>query len=442
MQMGLGKTVATLTAVNRLIYEELEVEKVLVVAPKRVAENTWTTEARKWDHLKHLRIAKVMGTERQRIEALRQKAEIYVIGRDNLAWLVGYLGQGFGKFDMLVLDELSSYKNAKSRRFKMLRMVRPLVRRVVGLTGTPRPNGLPDIWPQMYLLDQGERLGKTLGAYRDKYLTPGRRSGHVVYEYNVKKDDTGGLLGADIYEMEIYEKIGDICVSMKTEDYLTLPGCQYQTVDIALPPDAAKAYQKFEREQVLALADAGEITAVSAATLAGKLLQYANGAVYDEEKRAHVVHDEKIDELGEILDRADGEPVLVFYSFRHDLDRIKTAFAKYAPRELKSEKDIQDWNEGKIKLFLLHPASAGHGLNLQAGGHIVVWFGPTWSLELYQQANARLYRQGQTEIVVIHHLIARGTIDEMVMKRLSEKDAGQEGLLVALRPLFQKYKVA
>jgi len=440
MQMGLGKTVVTLTAINRLIYQELEVERVLVVAPKRVAENTWTTEADKWDHLRHLRISKVMGTERQRIDALRKKADVYVIGRDNVAWLVGYCQTAF-PFDMLVLDELSSFKNAKSRRFKTLRMVRPLVRRIVGLTGTPRPNGLPDLWPQMYLLDQGQRLGKTLTSYREKYLTPGRRNGKTIYEYKVKGDDTGGLLGADIYEREIYEKIADICVSMKTEDYLTLPGRISRTVDIALPESVKSGYDRFEREQVLALADVGEITAVNAATLAGKLLQYANGAIYDQEKRAHTIHEEKIDALREILESANGEPVLVFYSFRHDLDRIKRALAGFNVRELHGPADIEDWNAGKIDVFLLHPASAGHGLNLQAGGHIIVWFGPTWSLELYQQANARLDRQGQTEAVIIHHLIAKGTIDEIVMKRMWDKDAGQEGLLFALRPVIERHGV-
>jgi len=439
MQMGLGKTVATLTAINRLIYEDLEIERVLVVAPKRVAEHTWTTEANKWDHLRHLRISKVMGTERQRIEALRRKADIYVIGRDNVAWLVGQYASGF-PFDMLALDELSSFKNPKSRRFKALRKVRPFAKRVVGLTGTPRPNGLPDLWPQLYLLDMGERLGKTLGSFRETYLTPGQRNGHTVYNYKVKKDDTG-LLGDDIYEREIYEKIADICVSMRTQDYLSLPPRIDRTVDIILPATEMKAYKKFEAEQVLGLADAGEITAVNAAALAGKLLQYSNGAVYDLDKTAHVVHNEKIEALREILDTANGAPVLLFYAFKHDVTRIKAAFPEYEPRELERASDIDDWNAGKIKLFVLHPASAGHGLNLQAGGNIIVWFGPTWSLELYQQANARLDRQGQTQSVIVHHLITKDTIDELVMKRLDAKDRGQENLLQALRPMLQEYGV-
>ena len=429
LDMGLGKTVSTLTAVNRLMYEDLEIDRVLVIAPKRVAEDTWTTEVDKWNHLKHLRVSVVLGTERQRKEALKAKADIYVINRENVPWLVGFY-QSAWPFDMVVIDELSSFKSAKAIRFKALRMVRPMIKRVVGLTGTPAPNGLIDLWPQVYLLDQGERLGKSITRYRETYFTPGKRNGHVVFNYNLRSDG----------EQQIYEKISDICISMKAKDYLQLPERINRTVEITLPDKLKAKYEEFEREQILALEDSDEISAVNAAALSGKLLQFANGAVYDAEKNWHEIHKAKLEALDEIIDTANGQPVLVFYSFKHDLARIQEALKKYKPKTLDNKEDIRAWNQGNIQLLLAHPASAGHGLNLQAGGNIIVWFGLTWSLELYQQANARLDRQGQTKPVIVHHLAVRGTMDEDVMLSIVRKATGQDALMDAVRVRILKYQ--
>ena len=428
LEMGLGKTVATLTAVNQLMYEDLEVERVLVIAPKRVADDVWTTEASKWDHLQHMKLSLVLGTERQRKEALKAKADVYVINRENVAWLIAHYGSAF-PFDMIVIDELSSFKSAKSIRFKALRMVRPKVKRIVGLTGTPRPNGLLDLWPQIYLLDQGERLGKTLTGYRDRYFTPGKRNGHIVYDYKLKVED-----------QEIYSKISDICISMKAKDYLDLPERINRTVQVKLPEKIFNQYEEFERKQILALEDLDEITAINAAALTNKLLQFANGAVYDADKNFYEVHGEKLDELEEIIETANGQPVLVFYSYKHDLARIHKRLKGYKPQELKSAADIKSWNKGEISVLLAHPASAGHGLNLQAGGNIIVWFGLPWSLELYQQANSRLDRQGQTRSVIIHHLVTVGTMDEDVVASLSNKADGQDALMAAVKARVQKYR--
>lgn len=438
LEMGLGKTVATLTAIDLLMFRDFEVSKVLVIAPKKVAEDTWTTEAQKWDHLKHLKISLVLGTERQRKEALMAKADVYVINRENVVWLVSHLGGAF-PFDMLVIDELSSFKSAKAARFKALRQIRPRIKRVVGLTGTPAPNGLLDLWPQMYLLDMGERLGKTLTGYRDKYFNPGKRNGHVVYEYNLKgaKDD---LLDQEFYESEIYEKIGDICISMKAKDWLSLPERINRTVPVRLPDDVRRQYLDFERKQVLALGDVNEISVPNAAALTNKLLQFANGAVYDETKAYHEVHCEKIEALKEILDSANGHPVLVFYSYQHDIARIKDQLKAYKPSELHNASDIARWNKKQISLLLAHPASAGHGLNMQGGGNIIVWFGLPWSLELYQQANARLDRQGQTQSVIVHHLVTAGTMDEDVIRALDDKANGQEALMQAVKARIRKYQ--
>lgn len=431
LDMGLGKTVSTLTAVNRLMYEDLEIDKTLVIAPKRVAEETWPEEVLKWDHLKHLRISVVLGTESQRISALKVKADIYVINRENVAWLIGYYQSAF-PFDMVVIDELSSFKSAKAIRFKALRRIRPMVKRVVGLTGTPAPNGLIDLWPQIYLLDMGERLGKTLTRYREAYFTPGRRNGHVVYNYNLNE---GG-------EKAIYERISDICISMKAKDYLQLPERINRTVSIHLPPAVKSRYDDFEREQILALdnEDLDEISAVNAAALSGKLLQFANGAIYDANKDWHEIHRAKLEALDEIVEAANGQPVLVFYSFKHDLARIQKHLRKYKPVKLDTKEDIRNWNAGKTQLLLAHPASAGHGLNLQAGGNIIVWFGLTWSLELYQQANARLDRQGQTKPVIVHHLCVTGTMDEDVMKSTDRKAAGQDALMDAVKARIIKHR--
>lgn len=433
LEMGLGKTVSTLTAIDRLIFEELEVDNVLVVAPKRVAESVWDAEIEKWDHLNHLKVSKIIGTEKQRRKALSEKAHIYIIGRDNIAWLCGRFGGSMLPFDMLVVDELSSFKNPKAVRFKALRRVQPSFKRVVGLTGTPAPNGLIDLWSQIYLLDRGERLGKFISHYREDYFRPGKRNGNIVYTYDLTSDG----------EKRIHEKIGDICMSMKTKDYLTLPGRIDNIIEIKFTPEIQKKYDDFEREQVLSLFGDNEvkkeITAVNAAALSNKLLQFANGAVYDESKKYHVVHDLKIEATKEIVDDANGKPVLIAWTYRHDMERIMNALRQYKPRELKSDKDIKDWNAGKIQVMLMHPASGGHGLNLQAGGHIIIWFGQTWSLELEQQLNARLDRQGQKNIVIINKLVAHKTIDEDVIKAQKNKRSKQEGLMEAVKARIKKY---
>ena len=429
LDMGLGKTVSTLTAVDELLNVYCEISKVLVIAPKRVAENTWTTESVKWDHLKHLKLSVVLGTERERKEALKAKADIYIINRENVAWLVGYYQSAF-PFDMVVIDELSSFKSAKAIRFKSLRMVRPKVSRVVGLTGTPAPNGLIDLWPQLYLLDQGERLGKSITGYRERYFTPGRRSGAVVFDYKIKAES----------EKAIYAKIADICISMKAKDYLSLPERINRRVEVRLPSDIQAQYDEFERVQVLSLLDVEDISAVNAAALSTKLRQFANGAIYDDRKDYHVVHDVKLEALEELVEAANGQPVLVFYAFRHDLERITARLKSYKPKYLESSQDIEDWNAGKIKVLLAHPASAGHGLNLQAGGNIVIWFGLNWSLELYQQANARLDRQGQTKPVIVHHMVTVDTIDTKVFAALEGKAETQDALLDAVKAIINKHK--
>lgn len=428
LDMGLGKTVSTLTAIDRLMYDYFEVNKVLVIAPKRVAEDTWTTEAAKWDHLKHLRISVVLGSERERKEALKAEADIYVINRENVAWLIGYYQFAF-PFDMLVIDELSSFKSPKAVRFKALKMVRPKINRVVGLTGTPAPNGFIDLWSQLYLLDMGERLGKTVTGYREKYFTPGRTNGQIVFDYKLRADS----------EKTISSRISDICISMKAEDYLDLPRRMDRVVTVRLSPETRKKYENFEREQILAI-EGEEVSAVNAAALSGKLLQFANGAVYGTEKNYHEIHMAKIEALKELIEAANGQPVLVFYSFRSDCDRITKHLADYKPQMLKTAADIRKWNNGEIPLLLAHPASAGHGLNLQEGGNTIVWFGLTWSLELYQQANARLHRQGQIKPVMVYHLVAEKTMDGDVMESLAKKTGSQEALMNAVKARVKKYK--
>lgn len=429
LDMGLGKTVSTLTAVNRLMNQFLEVGKVLVIAPKRVAEDTWTTECAKWEHLHNLRVSKVLGTERQRKAALRETADLYVINRENVVWLVAQL-QGAWPFDMIVIDELSSFKSNKAARFKALRQVRPMTSRVVGLTGTPAPNGLIDLWPQLYLLDMGERLEKTITAYRSKYFRPGRTNGQVVFDYQL---NTGS-------DNAIYQKISDICISMKAKDYLSLPDLIEIPIGINFPENQMKQYEQFEKEQVLNLKDEeGDISAVNAAALSNKLMQFANGAIYDADKNVHEIHDAKLDALEEIVEAANGQPVLVFYAFRHDAMRIMKRLKAYHPKEIDGSEDIQAWNEGKIGVMLAHPASAGHGLNLQRGGHIMVWFSQPWSLELYMQASARLHRQGQEQPVRSYKLVAKGTIDEDVSKALEGKMDKQEALMAAVKARIKKY---
>lgn len=420
LDMGLGKTVITLTAVNELIYDRFEVSRVLVIAPKRVAEDTWTREHKKWDHLRELRISKVLGTASQRLRALEQDADVYVIGRDNVVWLVDhYSKKKHWPFDMIVIDELSSFKNPQAKRFRALRKTLGVTQRVVGLTGTPSPNGLMDLWAQVYLLDRGERLGQTIGAYREKYFRAGARNGYVVYKWEPLK-------GA---KEKIEEKISDICVSMSAADYLTLPKRIDNVIPVRLSESEMKLYKQMEADQLLQIDDT-DVVALNAAAVMTKLLQIANGSVYSMDGTVVNIHDAKLEALQEIIDTTDS-PVLVFYSYKHDLTKIMSAIP--SARILNGANDIKDWNDGKVQVLLAHPASVGYGLNLQEGGHTIVWYGLTWSLELYQQANARLYRQGQDKPVIIHHLIAEGTVDEQAMDALQHKDTSQAALLAALK---------
>lgn len=420
LDFGLGKTVATLTAIDQLLYDYFEVSKVLVIAPLRVAQKTWPDEVRKWDHLKHLRISKVLGSEKQRMAALRAQADIWIINRENVEWLVDLYGKDW-PFDMVVIDELSSFKSPKARRFRALRKVRPLIKRIVGLTGTPASNGLIDLWSQIYLLDQGKRLGKTVTGYRNRYFEPGKRNRTVIFTWEPKP-------GA---EEAIYRQLEDLCISMSAEDWLQMPERIDRVIEVQLSEEAQAKYDQLERDMLLPFT-AGDVTADSMAVLSNKLLQLANGAVYDENGVVREIHQAKIEALDDVLEAANGQPVLVFYAYQHDRDRLLAHIPM--AKELETEQDIDAWNQGKIQVLLAHPASAGHGLNLQSGGHIIVWFGLTWSLELYQQANARLYRQGQEEkSVIIHHLVAVGTIDEDVMRALVGKEISQKALLDAIK---------
>lgn len=427
LDMGLGKTVITLTAIDRLLNEEFEAQKVLVIAPKKVAEDTWARESQKWDHLRHLRLSIILGTERQRIEALRAKADIYIINRENVAWLVTYLG-GAWPFDTVVGDELSSFKNPQAQRFKALRTVRPKMRRFIGLTGTPAPNGLEDLWSQLYLLDQGERLGKTITGYRNEYFT---KTPYVNYpEYKLKQNEC---------EKQIHAKIEDICISMKAADYLELPKRIDRVKTVKLPAKVMESYFAFEKDLILNMPDAEDITAVNAAALSTKLLQFSNGAIYDSESNWHEVHREKLEALEEEIEAANGNPVLVFYSYKHDLERILKYFKTLKPVVLKGSAEVERWNNGEIRLLLAHPASAGHGLNMQDGGNVLVWFGLQWGLELYQQAVARLDRQGQTKPVINSRIVAEGTIDEEVLIALQDKAVRQDALMNAIKARIKKY---
>jgi len=430
LEMGLGKTVSTLTAVDRLMHDYMEVNRVLVIAPKRVAEQTWGAEIYKWDHLRHLTISKVLGSEVNRKKALFKKADIYIINRENVEWLVQYCGANW-LFDMVVIDELSSFKSAKSRRFKALRAIRPKIKRVVGLTGTPSPNGMIDLWSQLYLLDQGERLGKTIGQYRQAFFTPGKTNGHIVYNYRLNPQA----------EQAIFSRIEDICVSMKAEDYLDLPERIDNVVSVELSPASDKAYKEFEKKEVLALLNGDEINTPNAAALTNKLLQFANGAIYDEERKVHKLHDDKLEALDELVEAANGKPILVFYSYKHDLDRIKEKFGGRVTtfEDGGTTKVMDRWNKGEVDILCGHPASMGHGLNLQSGGHIMIWFGLPWSLELYLQAVARLDRQGQVEAVMNHILLSKGTMDEDVWRALAGKKSGQDALMEAVKARIEKY---
>lgn len=443
LEMGLGKTVSTLTAIEHLMNDYLEVSKVLVISPKRVTESVWKEEAEKWDHLKHLRFSKIIGNEESRIRAIRTPADIYLVSRDNIAWLCAYFGGCSLPYDMIVVDELSSFKSYKSQRFKALKICQPTFKRFVGLTGTPAPNSMIDLWPQIYLMDRGERLGKTITSFRQNFFSPGKSNGHIVYSYNL-------LSGADA---TINERIGDICISMKADDYLKMPERTDNFIKLTLPPDIKKKYKEFEKEKILSLVsrdgEEKEIAVTSAVALSNKLLQFANGNMYDvfkdpdtgEEisKDVHHIHDVKLDALEEIVESQNGKPVLIAWSFVFDKASIMQRLKKYKPRELKTPQDIIDWNNGKVQVMLAHPASAGHGLNLQAGGSTIIWFGLTWSLELYQQFNARLYRQGQRDHVVINHLICEGTHDEDTVRAIKNKDKSQKALMDSIKAKIENY---
>lgn len=416
LDMGLGKSVITLSALWSLLLDSFDVGKVLVVAPKRVAENTWPTELAKWDHLDGLTWSLVLGSEKDRRAALQRRAKIYIINRENVAWLVDHYRWDF---DTLVIDELSSFKSSKAQRFRALKRVRPRISRVIGLTGTPQPNGLLDLWPQMYLLDMGQRLGRFVGGYRERFFLPDKRNREVIFSYKPKE-------GA---EEKIYELISDICISMKATDFLDMPELVSSQIEVKMSDRERKLYEDFERDMVLHLKD-GDLDAVNAAALSNKLVQMSNGAVYGNNRQVHHIHDRKLDALEDIIEAANGRPLLVAYCFKHDLERIRQRFDV---RTIDRPEDIADWNAGKIPVALIHPASAGHGLNLQDGGSTIVWFGLTWSLELYQQLNARLWRQGQKHTVVIQHLVTAGTHDEDIVRALEQKDMSQTALIAAVK---------
>jgi SNF2 family DNA or RNA helicase len=418
LQMGLGKSVITLTAIHELCLNRFEVGKVLIIGPLRVARYTWPSEIEKWDHLSGLQYAVAVGTEEERIAAIRQNATITIINRENVQWLIDTCVLPFD-FDMIVIDELSSFKSWQAKRFKALMKVRPRVKRIVGLTGTPSTNGLMDLWAEFKLLDMGKRLGRFITHYRDEFFLPDKRNAQQVFTYKPKP-------GA---EDEIYRRISDITISMKSTDHLKMPELVENVVGVTLSSDERDKYDEMRKEMVVALKDI-EIDAVNAASLSNKLCQMANGAIYDENHDVHHIHDRKLDALEDLIEGANGKPVMVAYWFRHDLERIKKRFAV---REIRTSADMADWNAGKIPVAVVHPASAGHGLNLQSGGNTLVWFGLTWSLELYQQTNARLWRQGQqSETVVIHHIMAKDTIDENILNALRKKDKTQSALIDAV----------
>ncbi len=419
LDMGLGKTAITLSAIFDLCLDSFEVRKVLVIAPLRVARDTWPDEIKKWDHLRGLTYSVAVGTETERKAALMQKVSVYIINRENIQWLIEESGLPFD-YDMVVIDELSSFKSYQAKRFRSLLKVRPTVKRIVGLTGTPSSNGLMDLWAEFRILDLGKRLGRFITHYRNAYFLPDKRNGQVVFSYKPRE-------GA---EEEIYSAISDITISMKAVDHLKMPECMMNEVKVTLSEKERKTYDTMKADLVVSLGDE-EIDAGNAAALANKLSQMANGAVYGEDKRVFPIHDRKLDALEDLIEAANGKPVLVAYWFKHDLDRIQKRFKV---REIKTSRDIADWNSGSIPVAVIHPASAGHGLNLQSGGSTLIWFGLTWSLELYQQTNARLWRQGQkSETVVIHHIIAENTIDERIMNALRKKDKTQSALIDAVK---------
>ena len=418
LDCGLGKTITTLTAINELMYDSFEISKVLIIAPLRVAQSTWKEEIEKWDHLNLLRYSIAVGDEKERIRALKQNSDIYIINRENVDWLVTKSGIDFN-FDMLIIDELSSFKSHTSKRFKSLLKIRPYFERVVGLTGTPSSNGLMDLWAEFRVLDLGERLGRYITHYRNEYFLPDKRNGAVIFSYKPQPNA----------EERIYRRLADMTISMKSTEYLRMPELILNELEINLDEKDQMKYKKFKKEMVITIQEK-EIDAINAASLSNKLIQLANGSIYDEDKKFYEIHNKKLDKLEEIIESANGKPVLVAYWFKADKERIEKRFKV---REIKTADDIKQWNMGMINFALIHPASAGHGLNLQSGGSTLVWFSLTWSLELYQQTNARLYRQGQKDTVVIHHLITKNTIDENIMKSLKRKDKTQEALMRAVK---------
>ena len=418
LDCGLGKTITTLTAINELMYDSFEISKVLIIAPLRVAQSTWKEEIEKWDHLNLLRYSIAVGDEKERLKVLKQNSDIYIINRENVDWLVTKSGIDFN-FNMLIIDELSSFKSHTSKRFKSLLKIRPYFERVVGLTGTPSSNGLMDLWAEFRVLDLGERLGRYITHYRNEYFLPDKRNGAVIFSYKPQPNA----------EERIYRRLADMTISMKSTEYLKMPELILNELEINLDEEDQIKYKKFKKEMVMTIQEK-EIDAINAASLSNKLIQLANGSIYDDDKKFYVVHNKKLDKLEEIIESANGKPVLVAYWFKADKERIEKRFKV---REIKTADDIKQWNMGMINLALIHPASAGHGLNLQSGGSTLVWFSLTWSLELYQQTNARLYRQGQKDTVVIHHLITKNTIDEDIMKSLKRKDKTQEALMKAVK---------
>lgn len=416
LDCGLGKTVITLTAVWELLLDYFEIRKVLVIAPLRVARDTWPGELEKWEHLEGIEMSAVLGSEPERMKALNRRANVYVINRENVEWLVEHR---IWDFDMVVIDELSSFKSHKAKRFKALKKVRPMVPWMVGLTGTPAPNGLLDLWAEIGILDMGQRLGRFIGGYRERFFQPDKRSREMVFSYKPR----------DGAEEAIYKLLSDICISMKAVDYLKMPECIYNRVEVYMNEKEMELYNRLEKDMLIPFAD-GDIDAVNAAGLSNKLIQMANGAVYDENGEVKHIHDRKLEALEDLVEAANGKPVLIAYWYKHDLTRIKEYIGA---AELDTAEDFQKWNAGEIPVAVIHPASAGHGLNLQAGGSTLIWFGLTWSLELYQQMNARLWRQGQKETVVIHHLISKDTLDEQIMESLAKKDSGQSALVDAVK---------
>ncbi|MGF0070285.1 SNF2-related protein [Streptococcus orisratti] len=425
LDMGMGKTATTLSAVNELMFDRFEVTKVLVIAPLRVANTVWSDEIEQWAELRHLRYSKIVGTPKQRKVALQKDADIYIVNRENLPWLVEQCSPYF-KWDMVVIDELSSFKSWQSKRFKAFMAMRPYMKRIVGLTGTPSSNGLMDLFAEFKVIDGGERLGRFIGEFRSRYFEEGRRNGNIVYEY----------IPMDYAECQIQDKISDITISMKALDYLDMPDLISTKKLVRMSEKEKEKYSQFKKEYVLSELDGLEVTVANAASLTNKLVQLSNGAVYSDDHTVVPLHEQKLDALEDILESANGETVLVAYWFKHDLARIigRLEKLKVKSRVLKTEEDIREWNKGNVPVGLLHPAGAGHGLNLQKGGHHLVWFGLTWSLELYQQTNARLWRQGQeSETVVIQHIVTEGTIDEEILKALENKDAQQERLIEAVK---------